>query len=194
MQEFESLAESAQHCQRNWDHTQPVDRDTVTHLLRVAHLMPTKQNQQTIQCAAFVTRDIVQRIGQYAYETKQHSKRSGLRANPQIDAPVLLVWFKTRKPTSFHNPVEMEIGVSSSAVALAAADLGMRTGFCVCVETRPKLWDKRDRKLLKNIGQEPNDICLLMGVGYGQQGVAHNQTDWKTFKTYPKQAFDPVIV
>lgn len=194
MHEFDALAATAQHCQRNWDHTQPVDRDTVVYLLRVAHLMPTKQNQHTSQCVAFVTRDIVQRMGQYAYDTQQHSKLRGLRANPQIDAPVLLAWFKTQQTTGYRNPVEMEIGISSGAVALAAADLGMRTGFCVCVENRTKLWHKRDRKLLRSFGREPDDLCLLMGVGYGQQGVAHNQTDWKTFKTYPKQAFDPVIV
>jgi len=194
MQQFESLAESAQHCQRNWDHSRPVSRDQVLHLLRVAHLMPTKQNQHTIQCVAFVTRDIVQRIGQYAYDPRQHPKLTGLQSNPQIDAPLLLAWFKTRKPTRFNNPVEMETGISSGAVALAAADLGMRSGFCVCVENRIKLWHKRDRKLLKSIGYEPGDICLLMGVGYGQKDVAHNQTDWKTFHTYPKHDFEPVIV
>lgn len=194
MQQFESLAESAQHCQRNWDHSRPVDRDTVTHLLRVAHLMPTKQNQPTLQCVAFVTRDIVQRIGQYAYNPNEHPRLSGLKTNPQTDAPVLLVWFRTRWHSRFRNPVPMEIGISSGAVALAAADLGMRTGFCVCVEKRDKLWHKRDRRLMKSIGYEPDDICLLMGVGYGHQDVAHNQTDWRTFTTYPKRAFDPVIV
>ena len=181
---------TAERCQRNWDHSTPVTSEDVETLTKVATTMPTKQNVDYFELLVSTNSkfnkmcyDIAVNPGDPYYDEGDNKLR-----NAQVNAPMLMIWVPI-----YNNPLiddrayptgdyedeyrDVAIGISSGATALAAAQLGYKTGFCGCMDW-PKLKDLikehfTDPELLRvvdKLGDKNNGLCL---------GIGHSNSNFK---------------
>ena len=179
------LVEQTQHCQRNWDHNRTVDPATVDWLLDIGYTMPTKQNLDTVQIVAFQDRKQIEHIARSAVDSRLTWKKD-LIQNPQMLAPVVFLYFKKmdqeETQRSLHERSEykggtthIEIGLVAGAMALAANSVGMKTGFCRCfgviedAEADNPVVQLLKTQRLQNLGVDPRQLQLGLGVGYPLQ-------------------------
>lgn len=171
-------AKSANHCQRNWSN-RLVEEDIVQELIGVATNMPTKQNEEYY--GLLVTTD-----PEFNHTTYMHSyavlddvmklpfeRRHLTNYNTQLRAPLQFHYLVETGKKFQHGYLEQagffSIGISAGAVALAAASLGLKTGFCVCLDHKP---------IVEIVNQEfnttYNGIVLSIGIGYPEEDLAWN--------------------
>ena len=181
---------TAERCQRNWDHSTPVTSEDVETLTKVATTMPTKQNVDYFELLVSTNSkfnkmcyDIAVNPGDPYYDEGYNKLR-----NAQVNAPMLMIWVPIYDnpliddrayPTGDYEDEYRDIatGISSGATALAAAQLGYKTGFCVCMDW-PKLKDLikehfTDPELLRvvdKLGDKNNGLCL---------GIGHSNSNFK---------------
>jgi nitroreductase len=170
-------AKSANHCQRIWS-DRKIDQVIIEELVGVAVNMPTKQNEEYY--GLLVTTD--QEFNEFVYMNSHtyedavlnlpFEQRHLTNTNTQMRAPLVFLWLAKHKKFE-HGDLNKEglisIGVSSGAVALAANQLGLKTGFCCCLYKPP---------LLEKINQEWSinyqDIIIALGIGYPEEHYPHN--------------------
>ncbi len=183
-------ASTAERCQRNWDYSTPVTSEDVETLTKVATTMPTKQNVDYFELLVSTNSkfnkmcyDIAVNPGDPYYDEGDNKLR-----NAQVNAPMLMIWVPIYDnpliddrayPTGDYEDEYRDIatGISSGATALAAAQLGYKTGFCVCMDW-PKLKDLikehfTDPELLRvvdKLGDKNNGLCL---------GIGHSNSNFK---------------
>ncbi len=183
------LVESTQHCQRNWDFEKTIPDGTIDWLFDIGYAMPTKQNQPSVQIVAFKSRSSISLMSEMAYEPKNESPNSGKINNPQTNAPLLFAFIK-RKDLLLHSSgstIDTEIGLTSGAIALAANSIGLKTGFCACINDKGDI-SKKLKKLLSSKNIKIKEIRLLLGVGYPKEGWPSNQSESTMFPSYSKDA------
>ena len=207
-----------QHCQRNWDLTKKVPDKLIDFFFEVGYNVPTKQNLNSFTIVCVKTRENIadwSSIARNSNDTLLHSAGSyisdkvnnGGLQNPQTSANLLFLFFindseryselrKKREggndPTSrsWRKDKNIEIGISASAIGIAANQIGMRTGFCGCI------WHKAiQHDWVKDWNVRPEDLVLMLGVGYPLLGNHFVENDGKSIKTpYAKAPYKKIII
>ena len=175
---IEEASENANHCQRNWDRKKAISDETVDKLIKIATNMPTKQNRAFYHLLVSKNQSINKEIYKRAIDI--HNIEGTEKRNSQVDGHLTFLYVKNnfhevdqelignekigKTPEllirhDFH--ANMSMGISAGAVALAANQMGLRTGFCCCYD-RGMLED-----YLKSIGHEVRGcIVTILGIGY----------------------------
>tara|TARA_A100001388_G_scaffold15920_1_gene10599 strand:+ start:1955 stop:2608 length:654 start_codon:yes stop_codon:yes gene_type:complete len=181
------LVNEFQKCQRNFNLEKVVPEDTAKWLLDIGYTTPTKQNLDTFEIVCVRDRDIIKKFVKAATNSPEESQdmspslkemlKEGRTQNPQIDANLLFLFFIKRKqrkskmreerekgkPSTkyyYKATTNLEIGLSASAIGIAAHSIGMKTGFCRCIDH-----DALPEILLPyNINKY--DLEVMLGVGY----------------------------
>ena len=192
------LIEQTQHCQRNWDLDKSVDQEIIDWLFDVGYTMPTKQNLSSFQIVAFTDRTMIEYLTASAVNKGWHGRQV---KNPQMLAPVVFTFFEKKddeeKKRSLekrlgNNTTMTEIGLAAGAMALAANNIGLRTGFCKCFYPLESGKDKKNKvaRALRNYKIKGKDIGLALGVGYPVEGllsnIDNNKFDHGQFKKKPQ--------
>jgi nitroreductase len=163
---LKKYAETAERCQRNYDITQLLPKEHVDYILSVCTTMPSKNNKNLYRLLAIQNTSISKKIyikGAWAAGDPNLKEVPNQYRNGQVYAPLLLIWDGSICPKGRNSREDhlMAVGISSGAAALAAAELGYKTGFCVCFEEK-----KVEGVLNKHIGQTLNlKITLMLGIG-----------------------------
>jgi nitroreductase len=158
---------TAQRCQRNWDLTKSIPVDTLNMLKQIVINAPTKQNEDYYSVIFITDRNKIEEIYNHTTFSTAAGISSELSKNPQVLAN-LLVAFCSKSPTTFRNPIEeysdahlietnqnQSIGIASGQLVMAAAMLGLKTGFCGCFNSI---------EVSNILLSEP--VKLLVGIGY----------------------------
>lgn len=157
-----------QHCQRNWDYSSIIPHEDLSTLITVATSMPTKQNLSYFKLVASLDKE----FNRFCFENSidPNNKKSKGR-NFQVNAPLLFFWcydpktlddckklpvFDDSLPKNFDNSIMISLG----GTALAAAQLGYRTGFCQCA-----LHDPINKKLKEKFKKDLHFSGTFLGVG-----------------------------
>jgi hypothetical protein len=178
MNNFIQASESANHCQRNWS-DKLVSADTIEELAAIATNMPTKQNEEfyTLLCSTDAEYNYTAYMHSYNVEPSvlelPFEERHKTNFNTQLRAPLIFQWFSNTKKNFKHGDYWtdglLSIGISSGAVALAANNMGLKTGFCVCVHQEP---------IIEIVNRKHNTtfdrIVISLGIGYPDNSYKHN--------------------
>ena len=177
-------ATTAEHCQRNWLDT-PVSEEDINTIVKACTTMPTKQNELHYELVVVTDPWLRSKVAKYAVNTIDKKGNTLPRhGNPQMLAPLQLIWFTTQHSVQGRRDASNSIGISSAAASLCAQELGLRTGFCACargdiiLDLFQDCFD-RDPKLLT--------FELMMGIGYADPTQAHNTSARGDILTYPRQ-------
>ena len=172
-----SASKTANQCQRNWDRNKKISQLVKYTLINIAIDLPTKQNQAYYHL--LVSDNPVYNKNIYKCSIDEENKGTKDR-NSQVDSPLLFIYLKNeytgdnfkyaghekkdsiQQQQHVHNfNATLSAGISSGAVALAANQLGMRTGFCCCYNTELL------KNYLKSIGYTlDSNIITMLGIGY----------------------------
>lgn len=170
-----------QHCQRNFDLTKPLDNVIARNLYEIALSTPSKQNYVNFDCIAITNRQMIRQIAEVCIHEDRDDLlpmlkeewKNGRLQNPQVDTHMLLLYFVKpenenidhsdrtglKKVDNWKRLTNMEIGISTGAVGLAANMLGLRTGFCKCfIEDRLPEFTQ--------YGIDKEDLEVILGIGY----------------------------
>jgi|TARA_B100000073_G_scaffold345291_1_gene353962 hypothetical protein len=210
---------TAQRCQRNWDYSRPVTKEDIETLTKVATTMPTKQNIDYFELLVSTNAKFNQMCYDIAVNPDDPFFAEGdnkLR-NAQVNAPLLMIWVP-----NYNNPLmddravntkdddgnltgdyeecnrDIATGISSGATALAAAQLGYKTGFCACMDW-PKLKDliKKDftdpevLRIVDKLGDKNNGLCL--GIGHPNSNFERTEVVKDNKKVLNISSFDKEI-
>tara|TARA_B100001057_G_scaffold53610_5_gene47630 strand:- start:19273 stop:19749 length:477 start_codon:yes stop_codon:yes gene_type:complete len=124
--------------------------------------MPTKQQQNFYNITVIEEEPLAREF----YTTCSIADGEEWR-NSQTYAPLVLLYSTYPKYNRYepYNDIAMSIGLSSGAAALAAANLGYKTGFCKCIDehlTNAFVWDHFRKKVW--------DPTLAVGIGHSLEG------------------------
>lgn len=145
-------------CQRNWDESYQIPEEEIKYITDVATIVPTKQQKNVFSLMAITNRQIIDEIFEICYDKQE--RENTFRQNSQVRANLLLVWTSGPHPYSGQN-LGLAVGISSSAAAIAGAELGYKTGFCKCFET-----SEAKEILEKYVGKLPGkEVPLMLGIG-----------------------------
>lgn len=216
-QDFLQLTNSMQRCQRNFDLKKTISNDIVNQLYDVGYSTPTKQNLNSFQIVAFTQRNQIFEIAKTATsiydefsDQPPKVKReiiSGKRMqNPQVNANVLFMFFHRSEsrtsalrieregktgdtPEFWRSVTNFEMGLSASAIALAAHSMGFKTGFCRCFD-RAML-----DKIINPLGLSSDDFSVSLGIGYPIVGLPHTLHTSRRHRSfsYEKEPFTRMI-
>lgn len=163
---LKKYAETAERCQRNYVITQLLPKEHVDYITSVCTTMPSKNNKNLYRLLAIQNTNISRNIyvkGAWTPGDPRLKEVSNQYRNGQVYAPLLLIWDRSICPHD-KDTIEdhyMSVGISSGAAALAAAELGYKTGFCRCLQDK-----KVEGVLNKHTGQTLNlKITLMLGIG-----------------------------
>lgn len=180
---------TAGHCQRNWD-TKPIPKDDIKTITEVALNMPTKQNVLQYEIIAITNREVIEYMYSIAVSIAkdQHNKSGGtvfegndIYRNGQVNASLLLIWTTSKDPKQWDNKDSKDhsntdhyskcigVGLSAGAAALAANQLGYRTGFCNCF-----IQDEMQQFITDNT-EYGEFFMTSLGIGYPLEGYSRNQ-------------------
>jgi nitroreductase len=155
----------SQRCRRNWDLSTSIPLEHLNILKQSVINSPTKQNEEYYSVTFITDRVLIEKIYHHT-DFNTDIKMSDLSKNPQVLANLLVVFSKA-DPKTFRNEQSdyvteelmsenrnISIGIASGQLALAAALLGYRTGFCGCF----------DRVAVGDLLEDYP--LLLLGIGY----------------------------
>lgn len=181
-----NYAQAVEPCQRNWDHNKPVLDQDIEYIVKVCTTMPTRQNLNAYQLHVVTDKKVINDIYKISYNPSDF-ENTFLR-NSQSSAPLLLIWSvpdNTLEQTNlFDSDVSIAVGISSSAAALSAAELGYKTGFCKCF-LRDKLKEILNIKG-KKFEAEP---IVILGIGYPKEDLSHSTILLDDGDTITKKSF-----
>lgn len=158
----------SQHCQRNWDYNYVIPNEDISTLIEVATTAPTKQNLSYYKLIASTDRD----FNHYCFKNSiDPGNPDTFTRNTQVDAPLLLLWCYDSKASIDNNELfvpdqsvsinyDKSIMISLGATALAAAQLGYRTGFCQCV-----IHESINQKLKEKFNKDFVFSGTFLGIG-----------------------------
>lgn len=159
-------AKSVEPCQRNWNEEYVMPLEEVDYITEVCTTMPTKQNRSVYTLVRITNKNIINKMFEASYS--DNDVRGTVDRNTQVKANLLLIWVENKNIAECTPDLYVGVGISSGAAALAAAELGYKTGFCRCFNS-PQV-----KKILKknNIRvDKESKIVLMLGIGESQQNV-----------------------
>lgn len=187
---FLNLIKDFQKCQRNFDLNRPIDQETVEWLLEVGLTTPTKQNLYSFDIVCIKTREIINEVSKAATspaynfhvlpkDLQKKLKKGTHRQNPQANSNIMFLFFlkkddvnsayrkkRERGSITFQDwriCTNLEIGISATAIGIAAHSIGLKTGFCKCIDH-----DALPHDLFKSLNLNSKDLEIILGVGYPQ--------------------------
>lgn len=201
MDDILNLVNEFQKCQRNFNLEKAVPEDTAKWLLDIGYATPTKQNLDTFEIVCIRNRDSIKKFVKAATNSPEEFQdmlpslqkmlKEGRTQNPQTDANLLFLFFIKRKqrkskmreerergcPSSgqYRVTTNLEIGISASAIGIAAHSIGMKTGFCSCIDHNA-LPD-----MLSQYKINKYDLEVMLGVGYPLYKDRLKHTDGKYY-------------
>tara|TARA_B100001287_G_scaffold275147_1_gene282119 strand:+ start:1473 stop:2123 length:651 start_codon:yes stop_codon:yes gene_type:complete len=205
MDDMLDLVNEFQKCQRNFNLEKAVPDDTAKWLLEIGYATPTKQNLDTFEIVCIRNRDSIKKFVKAATNSPEESQdmspslkkmlKEGRTQNPQTDANLLFLFFIKRKQRKskmreerekgrpaddqyYRVTTNLEIGVSASAIGIAAHSIGMKTGFCRCID-HDALPD-----ILSPYKINKYDLEVMLGVGYPLYQDRKKHTDGKFYSEH----------
>jgi nitroreductase len=145
-------------CQRNWDESYQIPEQEIKYITDVATIVPTKQQRSVFSLIAITNREAISEIFKICYD--KQDRENTFKKNSQVRANLLLVWTSGPYPYNGQS-LGIAVGISSSAAALAGAELGYKTGFCKCF-VAPQARDILEKYVGKLPGKE---VPLMLGIG-----------------------------
>ena len=138
---FKKWAKSANHAQRNWL-DEPMDMQRVKEFIEIARSMPTKQNIDVYKLVVSTNKEFNTFIYNNAIDpiheqNKKYDHGGEFIRNSMVLAPLLFIYIiytNLDDPNILLGDAYIGAGISSGAVALAAAGRGYKTGFCTCLK------------------------------------------------------------
>lgn len=216
-EEYLKTIESFQHCQRNWDLSREIDDSDIDFLIEAGYNIPTKQNLNSFTIVCIKDRDEINkwsRIATNADFTKDclpdgvlSELENGGCQNPQVQANILFLFFTNEQERSGKLRIErergpnptyhewlvtrnIEIGMASASIGIAANMMGLKTGFCGCINVNgiPDEWTEQ-------WNHEGKTLQLMMGVGYPLH-EDHTLTNDKRIRkeSFSKAPYNKIIV
>lgn len=193
----------ARRCQRNWDYNKPVLEEHIEHWIYLATHAPSKQDESFFDLYVITDREKLEFL--YRNHTWGFTMLPGandyVARNPQMNAPVLFVYNmkvehlevrNNNKDGSVRDPnaasrwdnAYTSVGISSGIVAFSATNLGYNIGYgknfgYLEQPDSQKIWGDT-----LGIDPEHNRLTYSLGIGYGVEGLDHNESvDNKEFIT-----------
>ena len=146
-------------CQRNWDEQFIIPEEHIKYILDVCTTVPTKQNINVYSLVVITNRQVMSSIFKKAAYDHSPKSRTYMR-NSQVNANALFIWTEGTEKAEDQSDIDIAIGISSGAAALAAAELGYKTGFCKCYMNTVL-----QKILAKNKVKRHNNSYLMLGIG-----------------------------
>ena len=167
MKDMVRLARTVERCQRNFDHTKRIPNRHVKYILNCATSMPTKQQQNFYNITVVEEEPLAREFYTTCTTPDENYHEGDEWRNSQTYAPLVLIYSTYKKYDGYepYNDIAMSIGLSSGAAALAAANLGYKTGFCKCIHehlTNDFIWDHFRKTVW--------DPSLAVGIGHPLEG------------------------
>ena len=161
------LARIVERCQRNFDWSKPIPNKDVKYILNVATSMPTKQQLDFYNITVIESEPLAREFYTTCTIPDECYYEGDEWRNSQTYAPLLLLYSTWPKYERYEpqNDIAMSMGISSSAAALAAANLGYKTGFCKCIDSR--LAEEFVKKYFRKNVWDPT---LAIGIGHPLEG------------------------
>lgn len=175
-------AQTIEPCQRNWDESFVMPEDHIKYIIDVCTTVPTKQNRDYYSLLAIKERRLINEIYKYATVPEKLPPHG----NTQARANLLLIWCTNDSILEISDGVTIKdvllsVGISSSAAAMAAAEMGYKTGFCGCY------LNDQTSFLLQDEGLTPTgNIQLILGIGVPNKNYDSRQVVVAD-KVYPKK-------
>lgn len=171
-----NLAQTAERCQRNWEYT-TIPQNHIDEIVNVCTTMPTKNNISYYNL--YVSTDLDFNKSVYDISVNPYDEGT-IKRNSQVNAPLLLIWTnnstitdslfqKVDDPSIIDRDISMSVGISSGAAALAAVNLGYKTGFCKCF-IQDSLIELLDSKF-----DNAHEPFLMLGIGLPDESYERNQ-------------------
>ena len=141
--------------------------------------MPTKQNQEYYQLVVSTNLDLNKEIYKLAYFDGQRNPSYENHYNSQVSAYILFMWcpfinFNISKFGNYESAGRVSIGISAGAVALAANQLGYKSGFCGCFGQK-EVTKKLNSKL--NLHKKNRIKFIEVGLGIGIPNPRYNSNE-----------------
>lgn len=215
-QNFLEAINTFQRCQRNFDLSIQVEDKIIDWLMDIGYSTPTKHNLNSFEIVCIKDRKIIKEFSiaatnppeeRYALsENLKEQLARGRIQNPQTDSNLLFLFFlkkETRKSNDRlererGNPVtnhywekctNLEIGLAASAIGIAATTIGMKTGFCRCMDI------DAIPNVLEPYNIDKNDLEIMLGIGYPLYDDHTKHTDGKyTSSSYEKNIPRKLII
>lgn len=185
----------SQHCQRNWDLSQPIPQTDIDLMIHAATQCPSKQNNAFYGLSVVQDRNIIEQIHENTHGFRLFNEKNEIITNSQVLANILFV-FESVEPSSrvldkneldensdqtiIQRDANIALGIASGYLNLTSTMLGYSTGCCQCLDPEP----------IKDILQTDRKILLLMGVGHKNPNLnrrIHHADNDKIFYSIPKE-------
>ena len=185
----------SQHCQRNWDLSQPIPQTDIDLMIHAATQCPSKQNNAFYGLSVVQDRNIIEQIHENTHGFRLFNEKNEIITNSQVLANILFV-FESVEPSSrvldkneldensdqtiIQRDATIALGIASGYLNLTSTMLGYSTGCCQCLDPEP----------IKDILQTDRKILLLMGVGHKNPNLnrrIHHADNDKIFYSIPKE-------
>ena len=174
-------------CQRNWEKTSVTPED-IQFFKSVLENVPKKQGQIFHEVLFIENQVLIKKL--YSYSREQDYK---FAHNPQVNAPLLVVYVPYTEEhletiskdvlNNFNKVVDentsfpyfgvdiaTSMGMHMGILALAANQIGYKTGFCSC-------FNKKFRKTIERLitkDKIETDGMLCLGIGLANQNIDYN--------------------
>ena len=188
----------SQHCQRNWDLSQPIPQTDIDLMIHSATQCPSKQNNAFYSLSVVQDRNIIEQIHNHTFGFRLFNEEQEIITNSQVLANILFV-FTSVEPSSrvldknkldensdqtiIQRDANIALGIASGYLNLTSTMLGYSTGCCQCLDPDP----------IKNILETDCDVLLLMGVGHKNPNLnrrIHHADNDKIFYSIPKETIE----
>ena len=185
----------SQHCQRNWDLSQPIPQTDIDLMIHAATQCPSKQNNAFYSLGVLQVINIIKQIHENTHGFRLFNEKNEIITNSQVLANILFV-FESVEPSSrvldkneldensdqtiIQRDATIALGIASGYLNLTSTMLGYSTGCCQCLDPEP----------IKEILQTDREILLLMGVGHKNPNLnrrIHHADNDKIFYSIPKE-------
>lgn len=149
------------HCQRNWDYSNPIPLEDIQQIVDATLSMPTKQNLLCYKLVASANPSINNKIYRKAFDVVEHEDGEvddNTGRNTQVDAPLLLCFLELRDYKKLHE-THINVGIAAGGAALKAHELGYKTGFAICHSRSDQV---------QILGEDPERyrFGLTLGIGH----------------------------
>lgn len=179
----------SQHCQRNWDLSKKIPEEDFEVIRTAITQCPSKQNIAFYNTYFVTNRDVIEKIHAATMGFILDPETKTSTTNTQTLANLVVVFtkrdfsnqFSTTDPhrnaqideiiqgakegsaswKTLERDRQLAVGIAAGYCNITASLMGYSTGCCLCF----------DNEKVKEALDTQEDILLIMGVGYSQQGI-----------------------
>tara|TARA_Y100001970_G_scaffold290211_1_gene423056 strand:- start:2558 stop:3313 length:756 start_codon:yes stop_codon:yes gene_type:complete len=189
--------------QRNWDYSRTMSQEHIDEIIKVCTDAPVKSNMGAYKVIVSTDRKFNNALYNFAYDSWDEIDPWDKKRNGQVDAPLLIIYLmldsdefhtfseesknklnldtniKSGKVDAVHDDITLSAGISAGATALAAANLGYKTGYCGCIDINGfinKIKNEYDNnsEIYKFLTEYKLIRILSLGIGYPNANYQRN--------------------